>query len=76
MGDFLGDDQGQIKNHFDFFFWFQPLGDPFGDPLLDPFWTHFGPIWTKKRVKVSTVWSLWVTKEAITRSQMASGCRK
>ena len=77
MGDFFGR-LGPDKKYFSTFFWFQPLGDPFWDPLLDPFWTpfgpildtldHFGPFWTH----FGPFWSLWVTLEAINRSQMAS----
>ena len=88
-GDFFGL-LGPEKKYFSTFFWFRPLGDPFWDPLLDPFltpfvthfgpifgpildpfwtlWTHFGPFWL--------FWSLWVTIEAINRSQMASRCLK
>ena len=81
MGDFFGrlhaPHGAREKIFFDFFFWFQPLGDPFWDPppvgprldpVWDPFWTILGPFWT--------IWSLWVTKEAINRSQMASRCLK
>ena len=82
MGDFFGRLGPDKKIFFDFFlvptsapilgppplctlFW-TPFGTRFG-PVLDtldhfgPFWAHFGPFW-----------SLWVTIEAIHRSQMAS----
>ena len=73
MGDFFGRLE---KKYFSTFLWFRPLGDPFWDPPLDPlltpFGTHFGPFWTH----FGPFWSLWVTIEAINRSQMASRCLK
>ena len=49
------------------------LEPPFGTPFWTHFGTHFGSILDQNWVKNSTVWSLWVTIEAVNRSQMASG---
>ena len=75
-------DWGQRTNIFRLFFgsdlWETPFWDPLLDPFLTPFWpvldpfwtlwTYFGPFWTH----FGSFWSLWVTIEAINRSQMAS----
>ena len=58
------------KTFFDFF-WFRPLGDPFWTPFWTPFGSRFGPILDPLDHFVP-FWSLWVTLEAINRSQMAS----
>ena len=85
MGDFFGR-LGPEKKYFSTFFLVPTSGGPILgpplDPLWDPFWTHFGPIldtldpfWTILD-HFGPFWSLWVTTEAINRSQMASRCLK